>query len=400
MARPERFELPTPWFVAKYSIQLSYGRLNLDYSGRDSNAPSRSRTFPVTSRAFVTMSLLQVMATQSLVLCNDPDVIGVLRTTLNELGIDAEVCDARETALDVLDRRRFDPIIIDCDKMDADGAVMRKVRESGTNHDAIALGIIRDDSQVREVYSSGANFVLRKPVSYEEAGRILRTARSLVNRMRRHFLRCVVDTLAYARIDGVDDCPMLLDISEGGMAIQALEPLEPRRAFAVHFTLPGEEEEFEAVAAGAWSDPSGRCGLRFLGMPPVQRERLKAWLERNGASGPGEAPIDISMPSGPSVHLPVQVSPILHDAIATLLDLGIVGTAVAVFAAIAYVKAGAAPPPDTSAAATGLLLCLAWLVYRYGFFGSVVMTPGGHAAARACDRVLAWHYNRTIAAGE
>ena len=24
--RPERFELPTPWFVAKYSIQMSYGR--------------------------------------------------------------------------------------------------------------------------------------------------------------------------------------------------------------------------------------------------------------------------------------------------------------------------------------------------------------------------------------
>src|ERR1051325_294311 len=249
------------------------------------------------------------MSTQSLILCSDSDAIGVIRQTLNELGIDAEVCDARETALDVLDRRRFDPIIIDCDKMDADGSVRRKVRESGTNHDAIALGIIRDDSQVREVYSSGANFVLRKPVSHEEAGRILRTARSLVMRMRRHFMRCVVDTLAYARIDGVDDRPMLLEISEGGLAIQALEPLEPRRAFAVHFKLPGEDEEFEAVAAGAWSDPSGRCGLRFLGMPPVQRERLKAWLERNGASGPGEAPIDISMPSGPSVHLPVQISP-------------------------------------------------------------------------------------------
>lgn len=26
-ARPERFELPTPWFVARYSIQLSYGRV-------------------------------------------------------------------------------------------------------------------------------------------------------------------------------------------------------------------------------------------------------------------------------------------------------------------------------------------------------------------------------------
>ena len=28
MARPERFELPTAWFVARYSIQLSYGRVS------------------------------------------------------------------------------------------------------------------------------------------------------------------------------------------------------------------------------------------------------------------------------------------------------------------------------------------------------------------------------------
>ena len=29
VARPERFELPTTWFVARYSIQLSYGRVAL-----------------------------------------------------------------------------------------------------------------------------------------------------------------------------------------------------------------------------------------------------------------------------------------------------------------------------------------------------------------------------------
>ncbi len=27
LARPKRFELLTPWFEAKYSIQLSYGRI-------------------------------------------------------------------------------------------------------------------------------------------------------------------------------------------------------------------------------------------------------------------------------------------------------------------------------------------------------------------------------------
>jgi hypothetical protein len=30
MARPERFELPTNWFEASYSIQLSYGRFPKD----------------------------------------------------------------------------------------------------------------------------------------------------------------------------------------------------------------------------------------------------------------------------------------------------------------------------------------------------------------------------------
>jgi hypothetical protein len=29
LARPERFELPTTWFEARYSIQLSYGRIGM-----------------------------------------------------------------------------------------------------------------------------------------------------------------------------------------------------------------------------------------------------------------------------------------------------------------------------------------------------------------------------------
>ena len=41
LARPERFELPTPWFVARYSIQLSYGRADLEKAERGLSAGNR-----------------------------------------------------------------------------------------------------------------------------------------------------------------------------------------------------------------------------------------------------------------------------------------------------------------------------------------------------------------------
>ena len=43
-ARPERFELPTAWFVARYSIQLSYGARGegCEVSGRVDAGVNRS----------------------------------------------------------------------------------------------------------------------------------------------------------------------------------------------------------------------------------------------------------------------------------------------------------------------------------------------------------------------
>ena len=49
MVRPERFELPASWFVARRSIQLSYGRarganITTPTNERHSNAISPART--------------------------------------------------------------------------------------------------------------------------------------------------------------------------------------------------------------------------------------------------------------------------------------------------------------------------------------------------------------------
>ncbi len=332
------------------------------------------------------------MATQALLVCRDPHVVGVLGPMLDKLGLGAEVCEAHDSALDLLAKRKFNPIIIDCEEMQAGSEVLRSLRESPVTRDCIALGIIGDDTQQRDAFALGANLVLHKPLSVDEAGKILRTARGLVSRMRRECMRYVVHTLAYVHLDGISDTPMLLDISEGGMAIQALEALEQRRAFAVRFSLPRDSESFEAVAAVVWADSSGRAGMRFLGMPAVERERLRRWLDDQGASGPPEP--DAPEDSGERVRLPLQLAPTAHLALSVVMDLLIVVGAVGVFGAIAALAT--VPIAEDAGARALLLVAVCWLLYRYVFFGTLTMTPGGHIATALADRCMAWMYNRRL----
>jgi hypothetical protein len=51
LARPERFELPTTWFVARYSIQLSYGRF--EDAGFCGFAPALSTRLSLSGRPVV-----------------------------------------------------------------------------------------------------------------------------------------------------------------------------------------------------------------------------------------------------------------------------------------------------------------------------------------------------------
>jgi CheY-like chemotaxis protein len=335
-----------------------------------------------------------IVATQALLLCRDPDVLGVLRPMLDELGLGPEVCSAPDNALDLLRSRKYNPVIVDCDQMAAYGELLRSLRASVTNRDSIALGIISDDAAVSDAFALGANLVIRKPVDAEEADRILRTARALVAKMRRRFLRHVLYTLAYVHVKGLSDTPMLLDISEGGLALQALDPLEERRAFSIHFSLPGDPEEYEVIAAAVWNDIAGRAGMRFLGFPAAARERLREWLAVHGAGGPADvSPDDIPAWDEDHVQLPLQLTPTAEAVCGAAVDLLIVAAAVGVFGLVSWAITAEAPPAPVGGSAAILFGCLCWFVYRYMFFGGLSMTPGGHVVAVTADRVLVWLYN-------
>ncbi len=336
------------------------------------------------------------MAAQSLVLCRDPRVLGVLEPILNDLGIAAEVCSNRLEAMSVLGAHKFNPVIVDCDDIEGAPELLRSVREFSRNSDSIALSIINGSLGLRDAFDMGANLVLRKPLCEREARQVVRTAWALVTRMRRRFLRHVVHTLHYVELDGMAETPMLLDIGEGGFSVQALEPVHRHQGFLARFTLPGEPEELCALAAVAWTDSSGRVGLRFTGMPTATRERLKAWLANHAEAGPPEAPNLIPWPeSSPEpVQFPLRLAPTARQVLSTILDVLIVLAAVGIFGGICIAVIGVVPDIELTASGALLLASLGWLLYRHLFFGRAKQTPGVELARLFSSR-LNWRQERS-----
>jgi putative methionine-R-sulfoxide reductase with GAF domain len=102
-------------------------------------------------------------------------------------------------------------------------------------------------------------------------------------RTRRRRVRQKVHTPAYASLNGTSsgqvlDLSEIVDISEGGMAIQTSFPLQVRRNVNLCIDLTATRACIHTTGEVVWSDPSGRVGIRFPQMPDDAIRQLKEWL--------------------------------------------------------------------------------------------------------------------------
>ena len=83
---------------------------------------------------------------------------------------------------------------------------------------------------------------------------------------------------------------MILDLSEEGMAMQALTPLETSRRLALNLSLGEPATHLETTGYVAWADALGRAGVHFSDLPDEARARLREWLTVNASSPSWKAP--------------------------------------------------------------------------------------------------------------
>ncbi len=231
------------------------------------------------SNANATAPAPTVSMGSALLVSNDAATIKQISASMQQLAMSAEVCFEVAPALDLLNRRKFEAVIVDLQLGQAK-AVLEKIRLSPSNRTAVLFTISDSDVDTAVAFKSGTNFVLRRPLSQASIDRSLRVAYGLIVRERRRYFRCPVEIPAEISGPGIAAIHgKTLNISEGGVAINSSLPLKPGVQVKVQFTLPDNESKFEAEATVCWSK-EGYLGFQFTSLSPQLTSELQTWLAR------------------------------------------------------------------------------------------------------------------------
>lgn len=220
------------------------------------------------------------MGVRALVVCPNAETLAVLVDALQRVEVAPIACETHLDALDLLWQERFDAVIVDCDSL-PNGMELVKLVRLTSGRTGVVLSLVVGEDGMKKAFEQGANLVLEKPFTAQNAARTLRAARSLMVTDQRRYFRLPMEFdvhLHSEQAPPLDITVKTTDVSVSGMALHVPRPLEPRRILEVSFKPPGMESRLHVNAEVAWSDARGECGLRFRYIPLNERRALEKWL--------------------------------------------------------------------------------------------------------------------------
>lgn len=234
-------------------------------------------------------SIEKAMNLDSLVISQDTGLLAVLRPALEKISVDLEVCPEPRASRHLMAKRKFDAVIIDCDDMPDGVELLNALRHTQSNSRAVAFAVVNGKTTTQEAFTAGANFVLQKPVTLLHASRCFNAALNFMVRERRRYFRHPMDMpLRISLPHNQEMTATATNLSEGGMAIRTQGKLPQGAKAQFRFTLPATNVSLELKGQVAWSDGTGRLGIRFIEVAQSSQYQLDKWLtDRMHSEMPG-----------------------------------------------------------------------------------------------------------------
>jgi CheY-like chemotaxis protein len=216
-----------------------------------------------------------------LVLCDELDELELIGRMMDEIGIERAISTDAADARKLVQDRKFEAILVDCDGIDGGARFIKELRQVALNRYAIVFALLVGHRDLMQAYEMGANFVIQKPVSPELMMRSLRAAHGFMLREQRRAYRHPVDIFVTVRDEKAKQPPLYFasrNLSEGGIGIERSGSLKPGGLVSIHFEIPEIKHVVEGTATVAWVNPNGHAGLNFAAIPHMSQVKLREWL--------------------------------------------------------------------------------------------------------------------------
>jgi CheY-like chemotaxis protein len=228
------------------------------------------------------------MVLRALLVSEDDGAIAILTSVLSEFAVTADRC-AYPTGMFCLPEYKLDALIVDFDHADQATSIVQSIRN--LPFPPLIISILKDQSGVRNAFAAGANFVLYKPISEDQARASLRSAVGLMKRERRRCFRVAVQVPVQLQLeDGTEKEGIILDLSEDGMDILTANPICPSSRLRAQFTLPGSLDKIELSGIIAWANPNGQSGMRFGEISESLHNKFGEFVDSHAPELPVEDP--------------------------------------------------------------------------------------------------------------
>jgi DNA-binding NarL/FixJ family response regulator len=193
-----------------------------------------------------------------------------------------EVCTNARTALDLVNRQKFDAVTVDLSLGHVAVTILREMRlPASQNRTAVAFAISGNKGDKAAAFAAGSSFVLGRPLTFDSIRWTLQAAHGLILRERRRYFRCPIAMAVSIQQEGMPPVSgETEDISEGGIALRIPAPLTPGAEATVQFTLPGSQLPIRAEVKICWYNEQCHAGLSFLALSPHDCSELEGWIAR------------------------------------------------------------------------------------------------------------------------
>ena len=208
----------------------------------------------------------------------DHQEISVLECILGGLHIDVDVEPEPRRAFQKLSRSKVDALIVDSDLQGTHSLLIEL--NKGTFQKSVPLVIVSGTAGHPSDQAAPASFHFAKPISVDQAVRVLSSARNMILDGRLRYHRQVLDLPAVLKFSKGKVNATIMNLSQGGVGVIADSQLPVSTPLQVRFSLPHSRQKLELKGEVVWGDAEGRGGIRFVDISKDVQHNLQIWLER------------------------------------------------------------------------------------------------------------------------